>query len=104
MNDDLVLSWQHDGGGDLVNLKGSSTISVSTAPSTLTSTGHIKNATAFKNFNLAAITSHSVQLQLKGTAVVTALVKAEVSVNKVVKLNGFNNFRVPPVINSLVRY
>lgn len=101
MQNDLVLTWQHDGGGDLVKLTGSNSIPVSTSPATLSSTAQVVNSTAFANFNAYAINADWVEWRIQGHATVNAGVKSTVSVDKVVRLRGFSGFSVPPLVHSL---
>lgn len=101
MHNDLVLSWNSPGGGELATLKYSSSLDVSTSTGKLYSTAIISNNTAFTNFNLYAITANSLQWHIKGTGTVSAGVSSSVNIDKVTSLTGFSGFDIPPIVEQV---
>lgn len=99
--DTLYISWNQPGGGKMVALSNSGTIKVSSSPVTMSSTASVVNLTAFTDFNTASVSAQTSQWTIEGDADITAIVTTKVHLSKTVTLNGFDNFPVSPVINSL---
>ena len=55
---DITISWDGDGGGNLATLSGSNAVSVSTSPVTVNSVATVVNAEALANFNKVAVLYH----------------------------------------------
>ena len=98
---DLTVSFDGPGGGNLITLSGTPAFTVSTSPVTLNALATVDNITAFADFNRQAINAKTIQWHLQGTVDVTAIVKTTVNLNKVVTLNGFDNFPIAPIVHSV---
>jgi hypothetical protein len=94
-----TLSWNGIGGGDLATLEHGNTISVKdNGQTTLSATAIVINETALSYFNAYAVKTKSFEWVISGTAKVMSIIDCDVSITKTLKLNGYNNFSISPVL------
>lgn len=95
------VSWDQESSTTMVTLSDSNTLTVrNDHESTMTSQATVDNSEAFADFNTYLMHADSGTWKLSGTAYVTYIVKAKVNLDKSLVFNGYNNFSVPPVVQS----
>jgi hypothetical protein len=98
----LNINWNTPSGGHMVQLGESNSFQVKNNKQVqMTSTATITDATAFANFNTAAITNESLTWQLQGVVDVTFVVTAKCNINKNIEVIGFGNFQTPPNVTKV---
>jgi LEA14-like dessication related protein len=98
----LTVSWAGPGGGDMLKLSHSNSLTVeNNHEATMTSLATVYDMEAFSNFNTYLIHHDSAQWTIDGTAEVSFIVTSTVNFHKEVTLQGANNFSIPPqVLNT----
>lgn len=66
----VSISWNGNGGGNLVTLSDSNTVAVSKDPVTINTYATVDNANALANFNSFAISANSFEWQLQGGVII----------------------------------
>jgi hypothetical protein len=101
----LSLTWNDNTGNGkkkLASLTHSNEMDITTSKVTLKSQAEVKDLEALSEFNLFAITANEFNWMIHGTATVTTSgLVIPVDIEKTLKMTGFNNFPIPPLINQI---
>lgn len=100
----IIISWEHSGGGHAVSLTGFNEIIVgggNDEEQTMTAVATIINNTALADINTYAVTNDEVTWHFTGNIDVTYYITVNVNIDKYVTLHGYNSFPVEPLQNSI---
>lgn len=95
------ISWDQESSTTMISLSKSNTLTVrNDHDGTMNTQATVDDSEAFANFNEYLMHAESATWKLSGTAYVTYIVKAKVNLDKTLVLQGYNNFSIPPIIQS----
>jgi hypothetical protein len=105
---DLTASkifWGEPGGGNILKLKDTNRLSISTSPQKMQARASVLNDTALTDFTLYSISAESFDWKLKSDAVVRVMgIDVPVTMSKKVTMDGYNDFDIDPIISNVSVY
>jgi hypothetical protein len=95
---DLHIACDLVGGDEFIKLQKSNRVKVTEAARTLRTAALVENSNALSDMMYYVLNNASYSWQLTGSADVTAIVAANVNIDKTVSMKGYNGFPYPPAV------
>lgn len=97
----VSLFWKEEGGGKMAKLSKNNRLDITSDHVEMKSSASVVDAQMLADFNLYAISAEFVDWRIDGPATVYSFMQTDVSVDKSIRLQSFNNFPIDPQILEL---